>query len=608
MSRSVRFDVFEFDPQSGELWRAGRLVALPPQPATVLALLVERAGDLVTREAIQERVWPDTTVEFDQGLNSCIRQIRSALGDDAASPCFVQTVPRRGYRFVAPVEVGPHAETERPHSTSHHGMRWVAGGAAAVLVVWLIGSHGGGLPAAVGEETARIAVLPFESGGDFPDDVDLGVALSGELTGRLAELAPKRLIVIGHASSMKFHDSDRPLAEIGERLRVPMLLRGNIARAGTWARIQAELVRSSDGSVVWAGTYESPLEDLGGITVLADRIAREAGAELLTERSLAVADTAALVLPAAREAYLKARYFLRQDSYEQRAKSIPLFEEVLEIHPTYPPAWSGLAEARLRTRDFEGGREAAVRALELDEGQSEAHLVIGWAAIFADLDIERGRHHVERALVLAPGTAEPHSTLAFVLLLQGERSRAVREVERALELDPVSAIVASDVGLVYYWARRYEEALRRCRENAELSEAALHADYCVLHSYLALRRFPEARDQAVRVLEREKADVATIERARAGEARDGLRAFNEWRIDRYEKAAAEHAEHSYAYQLALEHTDLGDRETALEKLEQAFRENDGCVPCLLIEPRLDPLRNDPRFEALTAHLKADPSD
>ncbi len=300
----LRFGVFELDVRSGELRKAGQLVKIQQQPAKVLALLAGRGGELVTRDEIRRQVWGEETfVDFDQGLNFCIKQIRSALGDQAGTPRFVETLPRRGYRFIAPVErvappppvdekptvAAPVVESAPPPRRRRLG---AAAGIAAALALGLYAAHALTAQGHAASERIGIAVLPFDNlSGDPQQDVVCD-ALADELITQLGRRRPERLAVIARTSSMAYKGSKKTVSEVGRELAIDYVVEGGVRRANGRVRVTAQLVRASDQTEVWAEGYERPDADLIGVQhELAERVAQAVEGQLVPEPAPAARQT-----------------------------------------------------------------------------------------------------------------------------------------------------------------------------------------------------------------------------------------------------------------------------------------------------------------------------
>jgi TolB-like protein/DNA-binding winged helix-turn-helix (wHTH) protein/Tfp pilus assembly protein PilF len=614
--RALRFGAFELELSSGELRRSGVLVHLQQQPAKVLALLARRSGELVTREEIQREVWGETFVDFEQGLNYCVKQIRSALGDQADTPRYLETLPRRGYRFLAPVQgisqVSPPPEAagaavvlhpESPAARPRH--RTLAAGLVLVVaiaaLVWF-------RPRAAPPPTrVMLAVLPFENLSGDPAQEFLSDGLTEELTTELARLRPERLAVIARTSANVYKKSAKPVDEIGRELGVDYLVEGSVRRDGDRLRVAAQLVRAKDQTHLWAESYDRPAADT---LALQDDVARRVVAalegRLLADR--AAGSRPSVPKPAAYDAYLKGRYELARRIPPDARKapqpsSAAAFEQAIALDPTFAPAWAGLASAAVAGVDdgtlapadgFERARAAATKALALDEALAEAHVALAAVALYHDWSIDEAGAHYARALALDPGRAASHHAYAGFLSAQGRHDEAIAAMETARRLDPLSAAVNGDVGWYFYMARRYDEAIACYRRTLELEPGLRWVRAFLVDALARAGKWSEARDEALVVLQRPGVPADDVERVRRLEAHEAVREFWRGTARRAERSNRPDAEF-----IAVRHAQLGDGEHAIEWLRRAVEvRSRWVVPLLGSDPAFDPWRTDARFLVL----------
>lgn len=623
-ARALRFGVFELDLTTLELRKAGVLVKLQQQPARVLALLALRGGDLATREEIQREVWgSETFVDFEQGLNFCIRQIRSALADSAESPRFVETLPRRGYRFVAPVEVllasevppTPGAAAEARPASKRRGLMAVVALVLLVLAggVWLARSDKPrpvATPAGASHKV-MLAILPFENlSGDAGREY-LSDGLTEELITQVARVSPTRLGVIARTSSMKYKGAARGVDEIGRELGVDYVVEGSIRHGDGTLRITAQLIQVSDQTHLWAQSYDGPSADALDLeNRTAGRIATELVDRLLASGPGTTA-RAGTANPLAYDAWLKGRYHLGEGTEASLRRAIAEFEQAVAFDPAYAVAHASLAEAWVALGDqlavparaaYPKAKQAAERALALDDSQAEAWVWLGIARAYYDWDLAAGRQAFDRALSLNPGLAIAHHYYADYLCAVGRCDEAVASVKRAQALDPLSRAVNEDVGWYSYFARRYPEAARAFQRTSDLApDAALPHVYASV-AFAAARDWSnsvgEAR-KAMLIVKRPPADIERIlgpggEAAFRAFARDVL-AFRQ----RANGPVPSFAAGYYAY--------LGDKEGALADLERAQREHwRYLLVTVAADPDLDGLRGEPRFQAVMRAVGIEP--
>jgi TolB-like protein/DNA-binding winged helix-turn-helix (wHTH) protein len=613
--RGLRFSVFELDLLTLELRRSGRLVRLQQQPAKVLALLARRRGELVTRDEIRCEVWAaDTFVDFEQGLNFCVRQIRAALGDNAEAPRFVETLPRRGYRFIAPVEaLGEPEDVPRGVAAAppRRPARWVPGAALALLAasgvaLWLTRPTGR-TPAAERAARSVLVVLPFENLSGEAADAYLADGLTEETITQLARAAPERLGVIARTTSMRLRGARRSVHEIGRELGADYVLEGSVRRSGERLRVTAQLVRVEDELHLWAQSYDRGLRDA---LELQDDLAFRVTGSLL-DALLAGAPVArarrGTTSGEAYDAYLKGRYQLAKGGAEAIRRAIALLQEATSLDPGFPEAHAALAEAWIALGDglfvrpreaYPKARAAAEAALALDADLAEAWSCLGVVKTYYEWDLEAGPPALDRAAALAPGSARAHHHRAEYLSATGRHDEAIAATRRAQALDPLSRVVNEDVGWYYYFARRFPEAAAQFRRTAELEPSLPGLPLFASHAFASAGDWPAALAEARRVLVVSGEDPAAAERSLQRGGRAAYHAFLR-RVVAWRRRQAS-AVLPYSFAILAE---LGEREAALRDLERARDER---WRYLLVEvggdPRLDPLRAEPRFEAVERQL------
>lgn len=578
----LRFDRFEFDPTTMELTLEGAPVRIGAQPARLLALFLSRPGSIVSREEIVAAVWGERThVDFEQGINACIRQLRVALGDDAETPRFVATLPRRGYRFVATVAAAG-AEPPPPR------FRW---GAAAVLAVVPLALLWLSVSAGPSRAPTRLAILPFVTLDGAASDDALADGLTEELITEVSRRYGRRLGVLARTSVMTFKGSRATIAEIGLALDAEYLLEGSVRRDGERVRVTAQLVRASDHGHVWAGSYDRPLDDLLALEAeLGRTIARALAIELIAEPD--PAGPAAAVDAAAWSAYLEAHALLEARPPRPR-KAIPLLRDALARAPGFARAWTDLAralswslpprEARTQVAD------ALDRALALDDTLAAAHRFRGNVRLYADWDVAAAQASFDRALELGPADAETWHDAAACAAIAGRHDEARRDVARALELDPLSPAVLSDVG----WYAYFDQDWAAAQEGARRTLAVDPDEYWA-QTVAVLAATAQGDVEGALVRARENLRLRKVDEEPAS-----VEAY--WRLEasRLGRAGAPGSPDL----LALARMGFGDREGALDALERAAEERKGwMLPFLHVIPAFDPLHGDPRYERLVERV------
>jgi TolB-like protein/DNA-binding winged helix-turn-helix (wHTH) protein len=586
-SPSLRFDVFELRPDSNELFKGGSKIKLKPQAARVLGILARRAGEAVAREEIREALWgADTFVDFDASLNSCITQLRSALGDDPESPRFIETVPRHGYRFVGRVESPPKSPVaERPRS--RHALRALFGGAlAAVLASFFLWS-------AKPKERAMLLVRPFENlSGDESQDF-LAAGLTEDLISRAAALAPDKLGVYAPATALRL---------AGAELDFDYVLEGSFRRQDDRIRVTARLVDGGGGATLWTETYERSASDVLEVqSDVSSRVARALLPELVSSGDSYPGSTNSAK---AHEAYLEGRHHLAELNLESLRLAAEALERAVALDPAYARAWAGLADAYNLQSWFGGlspeesarrGREAAEKAIALSPMLAEGHDALGFVHLYYDFDFAEAETRFRRALELQPGLAMTHYWYAGLLSASGRHEEAIARIRAAQELDPLSPLINADAGWYYFYARRYPEAIRECGRILAADPEYAWAHQCVLAAARKSGRDADAR-ASLEELARLLGAPATVQ-ARLYE--DGS-LWPRWYLERLEAASSKL--YVSPYSVALLKLDLGDRAGALDALERAYEERDGFLVQVGVDPRLEPLHDEPRYRKLLGKL------
>lgn len=611
----VRFEDFELDASNATLKKGGVPLKLRPQAFKILSLLVSAAGQLITRERIRQEVWGEETfVDFNQGLNVCIRQIRETLGDDVEAPRYVETVPKLGYRFIAPVGpvAAPRAEpAEEAHQASQGSSAAprprsrttlpIALAAAALVVITGAAGWWWRSSTAAPPPITSIAVLPFEnlSAGDDPGFVAEGV--TDALINNLAQIGA--LKVISRTSVMTYKGSPRALPEIAKELAVDAIVEGSVRRVSDRVRVNVQLVHAATDRPVWAQTYERNASDILGMERDIARAIAIAVRASLTPREHAQLATGRTVDPMAHEAYLKGRHFWNERSYEGLSKAVKFFQEAIDRDPTYAAPYAGLADCyvlgpglRIPVKEaYEIARTAANKALELDPDLAEAHSALGLVETFYDWDMAAARESFTRAIDLNPGYATAHQMFAEYLAINGQLDEAMTEIRRARELDPLSLIIRRDVGRIHYFARRYDEAITELLKTLEVDPSFNPAQFLLAFSYELTGRHREA--------------VAGFEKMVSS---SGGRALFTAALGYSHGIAGDHLEATKAvaqltapgnrrppaYDVALVYLGIGDADRTFEWLERAVEERSYRIIYVGIEPIFDPVRHDPRFAEL----------
>src|SRR5215471_1390967 len=496
---SVRFGAFEADLRSGELRKHGRRIKLQDQPFQVLALLLERPGEVVTREELRQKLWPaDTFVDFDVGLNTAIKRLRDALSDTAESPRYVETLPRRGYRLIAQVDgwaaaTAPSSPAQIPTDRPTRGAitalvdavleahrartRWrvgavVAGATALALVVVLFGARG--LRQRVQGKTIppkiqSLAVLPLENLSGDPGQEYFVDGLTDALITDLAQIGS--LKVISRTSTMRYKGTRKPLPEVAKELGVEGIVEGTVIRSGDRVRVDAQLIEASTDRHFWARTYE---RSLGDVIALQNEVARAITNEIqmkLTPQEQARLLRTERVDPQDYELYLKGRYFWNKRTEAAVQKGIDCFQQAIQRDPNYALAYAGMAEAYAVHFDlspeerYARSKAAALTALQMDETLAEAHNALADSLFMYDWDWAGAEKEFQRAIALNPNYAQAHQWYGQLLRVMGRQGWAA-EVKRAHELDPLNLGVGG--GAWYIESGQYDLAIEYMRTRLDL--------------------------------------------------------------------------------------------------------------------------------------------
>ena len=551
----LRFGNFELDLANRELRKGGVLLKLAPQPMTLLAILAERAGDLVTREEAQREVWGEQTfADSDRNLNVCVAQVRSALGDDADTPRFIRTVPKRGYVFLPPVErIMPGApKAEVPNGRPY----WVA--IPLILCVAALAGYffwKSAHRAAPGR--IMIAVLPFESASPGDPLVD---GLSDELISHLGSVQTERLGVIGRTSMMRYKSSRPGLNDAARDLGVQYLVEGTIRRDQGRVRVTARLVKSADQAVDWTETYE---DDDASVFRIEQESAAHITAAVLTRlfpRGVLRAGTFHVTDRAAYEAYRTGRTLQFQGS---PSRSLDFFEEAVRLDPRYSEAYAALAQACVamaRTgappdKLFPRAAAAADKALELNFSSAEAHTALANVRFWFDWNWVDAERHFRMALGTNPSFADAHHDYAWFLVAMGRTEEGLTSLRRAIDLDPFSVHINMDAGWLLLQAHRFEDAIKQARRALELSPGLREAQACIDQAQLFLGRTAPGPVGA--------ADP---------------------------------------YSMALRYALSGDKVRAIRELEHAYESRSIMLPLLKVDPAFTGLRAEPAFQSLLARV------
>jgi TolB-like protein/Tfp pilus assembly protein PilF len=571
-SDQFEFGAFRLDSQNGMLFRGGDRVALPPKVAELLVALVQAAGGVLTREELLQRLWPDTVVE-EGSLTSQISLLRKALGERPKAQDFIETIPKRGYRFAATVK--------RLGSGAHNS----------------------------GTDRNMLVVLPFENltAGERYDYFSEG--LTEEMITELARLSPERLGVIARTSAMQFKFTTKSIAQIGSELGVSHVLEGSVRRVGERVRITAQLIRVSDESHLWAQSYERGLHDVLEVQAeVARAVAREIQIQLTPlELRRLERDKTRSINSQAHELYLRGRHFWSRRTEEGIRKSIECFEEALRYDPGFAAAYDGISDAHTMlacrgmtpaVESFHKAKAAARQAVRLQPELGEGYASLAHVRLH-DWDWVGLETDFRQAVELDPGYAIAHYWYAEYLMAMGRTREAIGRVGHAWELDPLNSVINASVGMIRYLAHDYDGALIALRRGLEI-DPGHYVSYLRMGLVCLQKNLPNDAIDAMR--------QAVIHSGGSTEALAGLAQAHAVTGDKLamERIAKELAETSdryvSPYNVARVYGAINDRQRALEWLERAYREHNPDLIELTREPSFAGLHSDAKFRELVERI------
>jgi TolB-like protein/DNA-binding winged helix-turn-helix (wHTH) protein/Flp pilus assembly protein TadD len=628
----LRFGVFELDLRAGELRKHGLRVRLQEQPFQVLATLLEHPGEVVTREELQKKLWPaDTFVDFDHGLNKTINKIREALGDSAESPRFVETVARRGYRFIAEVKVADAAPVRSPEVVTQPDsgtgtgeprdvtgkpatpkparlpLPWKVSGFLILLVMgslatWKLYSWRHPSPG-----IRSLAVLPLESLSSDASQDYFADGMTDELISDLGQISALR--VISRTSVMGYKRARKPLPQIARELNVDAVVEGTVLRSGDQVRITAQLIEGSSDRHLWSQSYEGQLRDT---LALQNQVARAIADEIrvnLNSQERAALKNVQVVNPEAYESYLKGRYFWNKRTADGLKVALAYFNQAIEEDPKYAQAYSGLADTYALLGDWQyavmtpkealpKAKAAATRALELDSALGEAHNSLAFCLDGFDWNFAAAGKEFRRAIELNPGYATAHHWYAWHLSLLGQYDEAIAEMKKAENLDPLSLIINADLAELLVLAHSYDESIRQSRKTIEMDP-----NFALAHNHLAQAYLQKhMNDEAVAELQKAVQLSGDSPTCMANLARAYVASGNRSEAERLLSDLKKRSNHSYSHasEIAVIYAALGDKNQAMSWVEKGYEERFN--PGVLLRPGFDPLRSEPRFQELVRRI------
>ena len=594
MGGRYRFDDVEIDLNGFRLLKDGKVVPVEPKALKLLIFLVENRGRLVHRREIIDAVWSGAFVS-DHVLNRAIGQLRKLLVDDAKAPRYVETVPTLGYRFIAELQAEvPLAEQpaspllsnrERESNESPLGV--------PVAPISAIDSH----------RIQAIAVLPLEDFSGNSENEYFADGMTEALITCLAKI--KALRIISRTSVMQYKKVRKPLPQIARELNVDAVIEGSVLRSGDRVRIAAQLIHAATDRHLWAESYE---RDFGDILSVQSEIARriaDAIKVMLTPEERAQLTENRKVDPEAHELYFKARYHWNKRTEESIKKAIGYFHRALDCDPAFAKGYAGLADAyhilgyynMLPPKEaYPNGRAAALKALELDDLLAEPHATLGAIKRDFEWDWDGADEEFRRAIEINPGLAEAHHWRGTLMSMQGLHSEALREKAKALEIDPLSVVIRTDVGRMFYFARKFDEAIERL-----LAAIDMDPHHPIAHSWLGTVYLQKGRfDEAISALQkgRSLSDDSSYALAQLAHGYAVAGRENDARAVLAQLTALSKRRYVSPYDIAVVHVGLRDNNEAFEWMERAYEHRSPWLGCLRVAPQVDTLRSDLRFQDL----------
>lgn len=599
-----RFKVGEWTvvPELNSLEGNGRTAHLEPKVMQVLVTLADHPGQVVSKEQIFHRVWPDTFVS-DEVLTRSVSELRKVFEDNPQDPRYIQTIPKGGYRLIAPIMLETADRAVAPHVPWWKRERQKLAAAAAIILLANIAY----LYLAKGRQQTSsrppitsLAVLPLNNlSGDTSQDY-FADGMTDELTTRLSSISTLR--VISRTSVMHYRGTQKTIPEIARELNVDAVLEGSVLRSGDKVRVSAQLIEAHTDEHLWAESYEG---DLGDVLSLQSDVARAVAREIriqVTPQEYKALTAIKAVNPEAHDSYLKGLYFWGEFTEEGLTKAVHYFEDAIQKQPDYAPAYAGLANAYhelafyIEPREvMPKGKEAAMRALELDSTDSDAHAALGWIKWHYDWDWRGAEQEYTRAIELHPRSGMAHGQYALYLTAMGRFEESLREHQLAGPDDPLSLGGETNLGDIYYSARRYNEAAKQYQQVLELD-----ANYAIAQAGLGMTYIQQGNLQDAIVHLRRATELDTdasyagilgyayaVEGNKA-EARKILTQL----MDRSRKG------YISPQAVALVYLGMGEQNQSCEWLEHGYQARDSDLAYIRVEPLWDKIRPNPCFQDL----------
>ncbi len=605
MSWFYEFGPFRLDPKEHTLLRDGRPIPLRPKVFDILLVLIENRGHLVDKEQLMTSVWTEQFVE-EGNINKNISMLRRALGEGDDGQQFIETIPKRGYRFIADVRKVNADEAPAPASAARSrgfNRYWIPVLVVPALLIaavaYFVFIRGRRTPA-----VTSIVVLPFQNLSADPAQDYFVDGMTDALIGDLAQIGALR--VISRTSAMHYKGTQSSLPEIARELKVDAVVEGTVQRVGERVHVRAQLIHAASDSHLWAAEYDRDLRD---VLDLQSEVARAIAGEIRIKVTPAEQRLLAPKRVIAREAidnYLQGRYFLNRRTEQNLRTAIKYFESAIKADPRYAEAYAGLADcynqlgtvliSAMPPSDARRTAESAARkALEIDSDVAEAHATLGYVNYF-NWNWATAEQEFKRSIELNPNYAGAHSQYAYYLVARARFDEALAEINRAQELDPLSLSISASRGFVLETARRYDEAIEQLHRVIAMDPDHYQANWTLGLTYLAKGQIDQAiaaTEKAVAVSGRAPAalGVLGLVYGTAGKDREANKVLNE---------LFEIQKRRYVTPMAFTYVYIGlkNKDQAFVWLEKSYEERSNPIAFLKVNPTDDPLRSDPRFADL----------
>jgi len=615
----VRFGVYEFARHRQELRKAGIRIRLEGQPLAILQMLLERPGELVTREELQKNLWPaDTFVDFEHSLNAAVKRLRAALNDSADQPRYVETLARRGYRFIAILSaadaetgvaasiVAPTPAMAQTPSIVRDRRVWLIAIAVFVLAVggwgWRQSRHRLATPAV--PAIRSLAVLPFANLSGDPSQEYIADGMTEAFIGRLSRIRDLR--VISRTSIMRFKNTQLAVPEIAKALRVDAIVEGSVIREGNRIRVQAQLIRAATDEHTWSEAYDREFRDVLTLqSDVAQTLAQQIQMQLTPEQQARLRSSPS-VNPDAYEAYLKGRFYEDSGTRSALKQAQGYYGDAVRKDPTFALAYAGLGDCYLDQGAYRlvppqdayrQGSVAIQKALQLDQSLGEAHGSLGYLEWRYGWNWQQAERELRYAVELNPNSMESHETLVWYFSWSGRRAEALAEVEKMRQLDPAYPFIPLQQSGIYYHQRDYKSLV----EAGETSVAAYpniwQSHYFLAVGYEGLGRRAQAIPEYQRAFELSEDDTDPM----AGVAHASAVAGKRIEAEKILRELQTQSKTRYVspYMIAVIYAGLGNKNEAFEFLEKAYKEKSPDLAYFLkADLRIDALRSDPRFQHL----------